>query len=670
MRANLRECALGLVVILVGALPLWGRNIKLIKPDEVDATDLQSLVATATRGCKTDQEKMIALWAYIARNGFYHWCEAREGPEADTELGVVYDPIIAFNVHGTVICYQVSDVLANLADVAGLPSRTRGIPGHKLTEVFYAGKWHLFDATYDCASYFVADDGRSIIDLAELCRDAGRYIRKPKFPSRPFYQFDHLGGKFWPWGSKEYVIKNWYHPGVPAKSNVFAPCLARGHTIHLDLRRGEKLIRNFTNEGKWFCSAALLKRWRQDETQRWVDKGPHDPRRPENTYANGVLVYEPQWRASRANFEDGLYGGANYALTGGEVHPAGPGECSVIFRVQSPYLLAGDPGKLDVDGDSRDGAILQADFFRRDGGAANAVALSVDYGASWQTIWRNEQTGRQAVRLDLTNHVEGRYGYLIRISLSGRRPADASVANLKLRNCLFLSPIPLPAIRPGENRFAFSVGEGEGVLSVRPDLGDAKGFRRYFEEVEGLRYDRNYVRHLSPRGRQGHAIVKLAGPAGSKIHSMTVHGSFGTPPNSAGAESAEILYRPGDEADWRSAWRSRFAERNDKWRWDRSADVRLPEPAETCRVKFLLKQARWMSLNAARIYARYRRPERALKPGSVKITHAWMEDGRAVSRTIQPNLPRQTYAIRAGGKAVRNLSVTIEVANEGPDGQK
>ena len=77
-----------------------------------------------------------------------------------------------------------------------------------------------------------------------------------------------------------------------------------------------------------------------------------------------------------------------------------------------------------------------------------------------------------------------------------------------------------------------------------------------------------------------------------------------------------------------------------------------------------------MSLNAARIYAHYRRPERPLKPGSVKITHAWVEDGRATSRTVRPDLPGQTYTIRAGGKAIRNQSVTIEVANEGSDGEK
>lgn len=674
----MRTSIIGLLTILGLASALPARNIRLIKPGEVDATDIASLVATATRGCKTDREKMIALWGYIARSGFYHWCEAREGPEAATELGVVFDPIAALNVHGTVICYQVSDMLANLADAAGIKTRTRGIPGHKLMEAFYDGKWHLFDATYDCASYFVADDGRSIVDLNELCRDAGGYIRKPKFPSRPFYQFDRYAGKFWKWESKEYVIKNWYNPGVPAKAHVFEPYIARGHTIHLDLRRGEKLVRSFGNEGKWFCSAALYKRWHGDETQKWVDKGPHDPRRPENTYANGVLVYEPDWKASETNFRDGLHEGRNFVLREGKVHPAKAGSGYVIFRVHSPYLLAGRPGRLEVDGDSRDGAVFQADFFRGNARASNSVAVSTDNGISWQPVWSNDKLGRRTLRLDLTNRVEGRYGYLIRISLSAGKPAEASVANMKLRNCLFFSPIPLPAIRPGENRFALSVREGEGVLCLRPNLGDAKGFARYFKEVEGLRYNSNFVRHLSPVGGEGHAVMEVRAPAGAKIEWMTVHASFGAASGSAAGESAEILYRTGEMSDWRSAWKSRFSRRNDKWRWDRSVDIRLARreapdeaanrdveaSAESCRVKFRLRQRRWMSLNRVRIHAGYLRQERPLRAGGIRIVHSWLEDGRPRSHTVRPDVAGQTYTIRAGGGKIRNRSVSIEVANE------
>ena len=660
--------SLRLLVVLIVVYVLGGhamaRNLRLVDANGVDATDIHSLVATATRGCQSDRERMVALWAYITRNPYYHWCEARENPEGTTELGVVYDPITLFNVYGTVICYQVSDVLSNLAEAAGIATRTRGVPGHKVMEAFYEGKWHLFDAQYDLAAYYVGDDGKTIISLAELCKDPGKYIRNPKFPSDPFFPFDHYGGNFWPWEAKEYVIEHFFHPGVPDEAYVFAPYIARGHTIHFDLRRGEKLIRSFSNEGHWFCPPEFQAKWKTDKTQRWVDQGPHDPRNPENTYANGVLVYEPDWAANESNFHDGLYDGQGFLLREGKVHPKPGTTAEVIFRVQNPYLIVGDPGKLHVSDDSRDGAIFEADFFRKDATVVNSVSISCDNGISWKEVWENSEIGRRTVRLDLTNEVEGTYGYLIGVALAGRQPEDASLGNMRLRNGLFFSPIPLPAVKPGQNRFAFSLTEKEGGIAIRPDLGDEQDWRRFFTQVEGLKYDSKFTGYLSPIDREGHAIIEVAAPPNSKLQWLTVHGSFGVAVGDGKSESAEILFRTDLDGEWQSAWKSDFSPRNDKWRWDDSIDIRLAEPAEKCYVKFALKRRRRMSLNKVRIYAHYLRSKPPLTPGSVTVTHDWIEDGELKTYTIRPDIAGQTYTVCAKGKNLRNRSITIEVANE------
>jgi hypothetical protein len=641
------------------------RNLKLVDVDDVDATDIRSLVATATKGCKTDQEKMIALWSYITHRPFYHWCEAREDPMATTELGVVYDPIAAFNVHGTVICYQVCDLLANLGHAAGIRTRTRSVPGHKVMEAFYDGKWHLFDATYDLQSYFVGDDGKTILSLAELCKDAGKYIRKPKYPSKPFFQFDKYGGKFWPWESKEFCIKKFYHPGVPKRAGVTAPYLTRGHTMHLDLRRGERLVRRFKPDGKWYCPEHLYAHWRRDLTQKWVPKGPHDPRNPKHTYANGELIYEPDW-ANEANFADGLWDGVGYVLKDGVVRPKGRGACELIFRVQTPYLIAGNPGKLDTDGDSSGGAVFEAEFMRRNYSADNRVAVSTDNGITWTEVWHNTSRGPKprTVKLDLTNHVEGGYGYLVKVSLKANKPDDAGIAKLRMRTSLFYSPVHVPKIKPGKNRFAFSMSDGAGVMRIVPDLGDREGHARHFHELKGLKYDGNYVKHLQPVKNEGHAIVKVAPPAGVKVRRLTVNLSMGCGPGSGDAESAEILWATSPTGKWTSAWKSDFSERNQKWRWDRTAEFDLPNPAEKVYIKVLLKRRRWMSLNKLRIFAHTVRTGPKLKPKSVAVTHEWTEGAEAKTRTVRPDVKGQTYTINAKGAKITNRSVTIAVANE------
>lgn len=641
------------------------RNLRLVNSSAVDATDLPSLVATATRGCRTDQEKMIALWGYITRNPYYHWCEARENPEGTTELGVVYDPIIAFNVYGTIICYQVADLLANLGAAAGISTRTRSVPGHKVMEAFYEGGWHLFDAQYDLQSYFLADDGKTIVDLKELCRDAGKYIRNPEHRSQPFFQFDKYGGEFWPWESKEYVIEQFYHPGVPERAEEFVPYLVRGHTIHLDLRRGESLIRRFDNLGKWYCPEDFYAHWQRDLTQRWVATGPHDPREPQHTYANGELVYEPDWVASEENFHDGLYEGVGYALKDGRVYPKGRGKCEVVFRVQAPYLIAGRPGRLEVDGDSSDGAIFEAEFARETDSATNSVAVSIDNGLTWTEVWRNQNRGGpRTVRLDVTNLVEGTYGYLVKATLGASKPEHASMGKLRMRTSLFYSPVPLPEIAPGRNRFQFSLAEGKGVMRVCTDLSDRRTYASFFHELEGLRYEGNYVSHLTPIGTEGHAVIEVAPPRDTRIEWLSVHASLGVSVDSSEAESAEVLYAGSPRGPWTSAWQSDFSRRNQKWRWDQTFEIRPDKPLQRCYVKFVLRRERRLSLNMARVYAHTVRPARRLKPGSITATHEWTEDGAARSRSVKPDPKGQTYTINAKGAEVVNKAVTIAVANE------
>jgi len=647
-----------LIVLAAGVLagPAWARSMRLVNTAGVDASDVGALVATVTRGCKTDRDKMIALWAYIARNPFYHWCEARENPDATTEMGLVYDPIIAFNVYGTTICYQVVDLLTNLADAAGIAGRTRGLTGHRVAEVFYGGKWHLFDAQYDCAAYYVADDGRTVIDLAELCRDADKYIRRPKFASTPFYQFDALGGKYWAWGAKDYVIKAWYQPGKAEKADLYQPYIVRGHTMDLFLRRGERLVRRFGNEGKWFCSAALYRRWKRDLTQKWIDAGPRDPRRPKNTYANGELIYEPDWTAE-ANFRDGLHAGKNVRLTGGQVRPAGAGDAEAVFGMHSPYLIVGKPGKLDADGDSADGAVFQAQFTRRNAQAVNAVAVSTDNGLSWRTVWTNDKTGTRTVRLDLTNHVEGSYGYLVRVGLRGA----AAVAKMKIRNSLFYSPVPLPSVKPGKNQFALRVREGHGVLMIRPDLADAKGWRRFFHGLKNLTHGPHYTRRLAAGGPEAFAVVKVAAPGGGKVERMTVHASFGLRGRD---EAAEIHVRGGETGQWKRAYKADFSARNDKWRWDRSAEIKLDRPAAVAYVKIVLRPRRGIALNGLRIYAHYRTASRPLAKGQVRVRHEWLGDGKPARQAVALDPAGGTYEVTAKARAVENRSVTIEVAND------
>jgi len=578
-------------------------------------------------------------------------------------MGYVFDPICRFNVHGAVICFQVSHTLATMFEAAGLKGRVRGLPGHQVTEAFYAGAWHLFDAQVDCASYFLGDDGDVVLDADTVCKDSARYILRQRRPSDPFFQHDRHGGKFVPWENKRYCAEKFYRPGA---ASVYVANHHSGHTMHMDLRRGEKLIRNWDSAGRWVCTVAMYRRHHVGGKPFYdVSRGCHDMRDLSNHYANGVLVYEPDWAAGADNFLDGLYEGCNYVLTDGAVHPAGPGECHVILRVQTPYLIAGKPGKLDTDGDSTDGALLRADLYRKSARETAAVCLSTDNGLTWRTVYAHDGVGKRQVRLDLTNHVEGRYGYLLRFRLLADKPADAALSNVKLTNWLFLSPVLLPALKPGKNDFIFTHHPRRAVFWIRPDLSTQESCERFFHELRDLKYDTHYTRCLTPTGpgNTGHAVVLVRPPAGWKVRRLSVLGMFGTRGTS---DAAEVLCRTRDDGEWTLACDKRF-ERGVHWRQDRTADIRLPAPADRCYVQFRLKRVGGhCSLNNYRVYAHCTRPELPLPAGAVKVTHHWTADGRECSRTVRPDVGGGRYVVEAAGKDVRNRSLVIEVANDRP----
>ncbi len=636
----------------LSAGPAEGRNLKLVKVGEPDATSIDALVQSVTAGCTTDEQKAIALWGYITSRPGYHFWDCRDWPEMTTELGYVLDPITRFNVHGGVICFQVQHSLAAMAEKAGLAARQKSLPGHCVAEIFYGGAWHCFDAEVDCASYFRHWNGDDhIASVDEICAtDASRkyYILDQQHPSKPFFPYDYLGGRFIPWGSKQYVHDKFYTVG--AKSH-YAALRAWGHTVDFDLRRGEKLIRYWHRRSKWYCPPAYY----NSQAGGFYDitKGTHDLRNPKNHYVNGVLVYQPDWAANAANFQDGLYAGSNYTLTGdGKVGPAGAGDCQVVFRVQVPYHVAGNPGKLNVDGDSYGGAILEADFHRAGTGESNSVAVSTDNGLTWKTLWTNGTTGDTHLKLDVTNDVEGKYGYLVKIGLRGDSAAAANVSKLRLTTSLCMSPVPLPAMTAGSNQFTFSCTPEHAVFWIRPDMSSSPRYRDFFEVVNDLKYSTYFPEHLSPSGTDPYAVAKVDPPAGWKIQKLTVVDGY------RGGYNVQVLYSTtGATGPWTTAFAGPY-ESGAHWRRERTVDITLPTASPACWVKFT------RFLNNYRIYAHCTRPEPALPAGRVKVTHEWFADGNRKSYSVRPSLSGQTYTVPTKGTKIINRSLTIEVDND------
>ncbi len=670
-----------LVALLCSNVFAW--NIKIIDSSGIDASDMKSMVGSITRDCETDQQKMEAMWAFITRNPFYHWCEAREGLEPATEFGLVYDPIKAFNVYGTIICYQVADLLANMALEAGIPARTRSFPyKHKVMEAYFDGGWHLFDAQSDCQAIYYKADGKTIASLDEVDADPQYYLIDQPNPSEPFFQFEKFAGNCWPWEVRQWIKENWYEFYPTEQLERYHPFDQQGHRMLFSLRRGEKLVRYWDNERKWYCTPELQEAWSHDLTQRWVALGPHDPRNPFNTYANGKLIYKPDWKAGSENFLDGLHEGSNYRLVDGKIYPGQAGELTqVSFRVSSPYLLAGHPNRLGVDGDSESGAIFRAVFHRQDDGSSAAVSVSVDEGLSWIPVWRDSLTGTHPVKLDLTNYVEGRYSYLVRVELKAASGKEIWFSGMELENSLFYSPILLPTVRAGENQFSVELSEAGEQFCLEPDFSSLETLKPFVHSIDNLSFNDAFAQRLFPENEEWGSLVAQVDPVGgSLIHELAVSGSFGIDPQAEQEDSIMVLVAENAPENWKPVWAystkaldknwdSGYSEEGrvklaEHWRLEKTFEVKPSKPCGRMYVKFMLKRKARVSLNTFKVYAYYQ-PERQSEPDfrDIAITHAWTEDGEAKAHTENLASTNHAYTISAADSLVANQSITVEMKN-------
>ena len=113
-------------------------NIKVVNDRAPDCSSLKAIVDTVTRDCRTDDERVIAIYNFGRYVYYHHAC-----PNEPGNIGALK----MINVYGWGLCGSQHTVLAALWEAAGYKYRYRGWsnPGHTTVEVFYGDRWHYLD---------------------------------------------------------------------------------------------------------------------------------------------------------------------------------------------------------------------------------------------------------------------------------------------------------------------------------------------------------------------------------------------------------------------------------------------------------------------------------------------------------------------------------------------
>ncbi|MBN1417885.1 MAG: hypothetical protein JXP34_03865 [Planctomycetes bacterium] len=608
-----------LILGLARPAPARVYSPRVISPHNADAYSLKTFAEFPRwRGLSGDRLAW-EVYRYLAdaRTGLFHVNEVLEGDDVLSEYTTVRDPIKIINVYGYAYCAILGPSMAGISEGIGLGTgRTIVIPAwsHVFSEAFYDDGWHYIDL--DVRAVFRRPDG-TLASLADARRDPSLW-KGPRGPL--FFPNDDLEATRRIYARTEVHHYHAFHTA--------------GHTMDLVLRQGESFARWWTPQGgRWHHRPE----WnRSDWLVRLLEQPPRGPKPNHRDFtihdhANGRFVYAPDLSDRSTDFDDGVDDASNVRPGAAGLTLAAAGEGYAVFEVATPYIIVPLVGRLDTREDDREASILAIDA------AGARLSISTDNGMAWTAIAAPE--GRASI--DLTRHVAGTYGYLLKIALRGE-PGEAIVRSLSITTWVQVAPAALPALREGTNRMEFRTGDHHGLgtraVRFRPRVGDPKDFERFLETPPA---DYDLARKT---GRiRGSFVARFAAPPNARIAWFSAGGSFRTYLYEAAKGTRNrIEYAVDAPRDFREIYLSRVPLDTEHWHMNADREVVLASPAKTVYIRYTGDPA----ANAIRLDAHIL-DEMARPASPVRITHAWSEGGERKTRSVTLAGPG-AYEIAAG----------------------
>ncbi len=441
----MRALCLALVFCLAGyttaAEPL--KEIKIVNDRAPDCSSLKSIVETVTRGCKTDDEKMIAIYNFC-RYDHYHHAYPNE-PGGISALKFI-------NVYGWGLCGGQHAVMSALWEAAGYKRRFVGWSGHTTVEVFYGGRWHYLD-TFLKFYTWVPDPqspgGRTIASQEDIKANPGLVndafvmdqARKVCYPKDN--RFDYVGDKV-NWTAPAFVVCGdtlaGVVSGVRTNRDAGAPRgwggmkfddpdystavnLAPGYSLTLDWNKIDDAF-YFRGRDKGPYHTCGDKDYRNCPSIGPILE-PYNALGRSRTWSNGTLLFKPDFRndAFLSSFKET----ENVVYRNGALHPKDSAKSGVVvIEMSSPYVVAKASGKIDSEGAK--------------------VEISKDL-KSWAPV----------DLADMTKAVVGTYSYYVRVTF--QKPVTA----IELRSIVQHNQEALPYLAPGENKITVTAVDPQSL---------------------------------------------------------------------------------------------------------------------------------------------------------------------------------------------------------------
>lgn len=622
-------------------------HIKVLSDKVPDVSSLEAWKQSFLREGMTDQEKALAAWRTVVM--FQH----QDNPPKEYlhNETVVQDPIKIFNVYGYSFCSVACCDLAALARSAGLQVRGWGIHAHSVPEVYWDGGWRMLDASL--INYFPKADGslagvEDIIAAVKAWYDehpglkgsdaklrslqsADGWTGWRKGPelltSCPFYD----AGGLWPAGTHGWSSTMQEYDGTAGKNKAFLYeyGYSQGYQVNIQLRPGERLTRNWSNQGlhinqsdgpKPRCLTIPIGKGPLAYAPKFGDLAP-------GRVGNGTLEYDVPLTTGR--YRTGALRVEN--LEEQTVRVKDPARAGIlVLRMPSSYVyLNGTLALTTAVGD----------------GGSVVISFSDNNGLDWQEIARLSSAGEQ--RVDLSPRVLRRYDYRLKFELQGK---GTGLDALRIVHAIQHSQRPLPALDEGANTITFNAGSPEGIVTVEgaTELA-AKGKQLVYTDF-----------HPEVTGFEPNLFIGKSG-TGQITFPVTTPGDlvrlrFGTHYRARGVQDGldytvsfdqGKTWRKVDRAAGPTAGHCKYVVYSD-----------IPPRTGEALVRYSGTSRNATGIFNFRVDADYREPFGGFRP--VKVTYTWEEKGQFKQHIFVARTPSERYTISCASKPMMK-AITLEL---------
>lgn len=421
----------------VGTAPGLVRGIKVLPHKAPDCSSLKSIVESVTRGCRTNDEKAIAVYNFM-RLTHYH----RQYPSEPGGIPVLKE----INCYGWSLCGGLHAEQSALWRELGWNWRFVGWPGHTTVEAFYDGRWHYLDVflkfyawmpdPHDPSKRTIAGEDDLAANPQGLLTDAFVFDKARRVMYAKGNEFDLFGERA-NWQAPAFLVCGDDLPGIidgVKHKNRVGPEPGWGGIRHatgdysadVHLAPGFALTTGWDRtEGAWYWAGSKIAPCHtcgDKEIRNSPEKGPiAEPYLKTGwdceSYANGQIRFRADL-SSDAGLRS-FVAIENVRVAPGGLEPVDPSQpARVTVQLQSPYVMTQARGSAD--------SVAKAEV-SLDGKTWKPIELS-DFGAA----------------------VGGQVKALVRLTLRDRLRSlslDATVQN---------NPFALPYLSPGKNTITVS----------------------------------------------------------------------------------------------------------------------------------------------------------------------------------------------------------------------